>query len=262
MNIIPINSEDNLFFGYFDDDESPISLCKEILEDLNRPIESASLRMGNDCLHRWKRIVEDLNEDREYSLYMGIIVPSMELFSINSVIEQFDSHDIKIIFEKKLSIIKLEDDFDFARPHIVLNPKNEEVVLDVEFILLKINPNHRLNLDARQVVSYLLAVILRMFSLLESHLYFWHEANGISYPLLEETIPNSEDSLEFLCTVNNYYVENSPGREQIICGTIKISSELLLRINDIKVTNMLFKDYGMEKPTQTDIVLTLGEVLE
>ena len=255
MSLLPINRDGQLFYGYYNKDADPITISEELLADLQGDKEESKyFNLPDGCFQDWESVIGDKNELKEYSLYMGILVPSMELPSINFVIGQFDSHDMEIVYEREVYIVKLCDDFKFFRPYLTANVSDGEVVASIKYILIKIDPNHRLEMDARQAVSYLLAVVLRMFSFLEGHLEYFYSEHDLNYWDLDI---DASSSLERICEVNNFFMGNGNSRIQVLSGIIKVLPELLLKMNDIENINQLFEDCGMEKPNQTELIMNL-----
>lgn len=258
MDIMPLNVEYNLNYNYYKDSNEAINDWAVRLESLSSSdIKNRYLEFTNICFSSWELKLEGLVQDEEYSLHIGILIPAFELKSINNIIQQFNSHDINIVYNKDLYITQILDDFGELRPN--LYSKNDEPsILKASFIIIKIKPHLNLDSHIRQTISYLLAIIFRMFSIQEGHIEHWFIRQGLDYTKAESFL-DFEEALEFVCTVNNFFVKEALLRAQLICSTINVSPELLLQVNDIERISKLFEEYntGMIKPSQTNIILAL-----
>lgn len=265
MNLMPLNAFLNLFYGYYPDSTIPINSWEKSLETLSKenPAERY-LSFSEICFGNWEELLGPLEEREGWSLHLAILVPSLEIESINSIIMGFNCHDIEIVYNKDLFVVGVPDDFGYLRSNLTAISSNESI-LDVSFIIMKINPHFDLEPHIRQVISYLLATVFRMFSIQEGHVENWYNERRFSYGE-EIKLLDYEKSLEYICTVNNYYVRETDSyiRDQLICSSIKVTPELLLQVNDVELTNKLFSNYNREmiKPSQTNIILCLKGLLK
>ncbi len=258
MDIMPLNTEYNLNYNYYIDSNEAINDWAVRLESLSSSdITDRYLEFTNVCFSSWENKLEGLVEDERYSLHIGILIPTFEIESINSIIQQFNSHDINIVYNKSLYIIQTLDDFGILRPNLC-SIDDGKSILKASFIIIKISPNLNLDSHIRQTISYLLAIIFRMFSIQEGHIEHWFVIQGLDYTKAMDFL-DFKKSLEYVCEVNNYFVQEGLLRAQLICSTINVSPELLLQVNNIEIISKLFKEYntGMTKPSQTNIILAL-----
>ena len=245
----PLNVDGQIFYGYYNNDEEPI---EEVVEELISDLKNGWLKMGKDCFHRWSEQIGDLNKNEEYCLYLGIIIQKNDRSSIKSLIKEYSIHDIEIILSKDLFYYSMIDDFGDERILIRLED-GVDTVENVQYILIRINPNYELDRRSRQIVSYMLGVIFRMLSLLEGHVYTYLQKIGDP-----ENQDYSSDILTFLSVMNNYYVEEAPERAQLVCSSTTINKEILLKLNDINLIKELFEDYPLSvKPSQTSIIMQI-----
>lgn len=259
MSIIPLNVESNIFYDYYRDSNEAIEKWIKKLDDLSSPNSDIRyLKFDNICFANWSLKLGKLVEDERYSLHIGILVPTFEINSINSIIENFNSHDLEIIYRKDLAIIEVRDDFGTMRSNLSYIDNNNNSIMNASFIIVRINPHSELDLHIRQIISYLLATILRMFSITEGHVEEWCHNHNIDICELGKFL-NYNKTLEYICEINNYYVEKAVSRDQLISSSIKITPKLLLKANNVELSNELFKNcnISMIKPTQSTIILAL-----